>query len=594
MKRPHRLPLFQSPFFQHAPLALSGAAIVALLAGGCAVDQKKEVQAYRQVLDSPKPPAFAYHPGEPLTLEGAMLLANYHDEALAQSGEDYLQALIDRERQFAAFLPQISLQPSYNWIDKRSSGGGAGAGMTNLAGSHQGQFSNPVVASYNVFNGFQDLSNVRRAGYTSQQREMLLLDLQQTTMLNLAQAYYAVITNERSVQVLLNSVSVQNAAVADMQGRERAGVARPLDVAQTEATASAARVQLIQAQNNVRTGRLLLAFLTAAPVQDAPLVDRLPVPSELPPVDQAVDLALRDRQDVRAGEAAIEAARQSLQAAIGQYYPSLSINLDYFLHRDAFPTLSVWEGALNLNVPIFTAGLIHANVRTAWSVLRQAWLTDQHNRRQVAEQVRAAYENVAGSRLRINELRIEVKASREALEESQFSYNAGLATNLDVLTATNTLLSSQLSLVTERLNFKLFYLQLLRAEGLLNRPDSVPPLSAKPVSQPDEEELTTPDVTNKNPGVGNRRMPQPRGGMTPSNGAVMPPASAPVFPEPDSQPSTAPAASQPAPAQPAAAAPAPAQPAAAATEPLPATLPIATEPSPQSQPAPAGSAPLNK
>ena len=60
-----------------------------------------------------------------------------------------------------------------------------------------------------------------------------------------------------------------------------AGVARPLDVSQSEAQAAATRVQLIQAQNNVRTSRIELAFLVDAPVQDAPLDDLLPVPTKL-------------------------------------------------------------------------------------------------------------------------------------------------------------------------------------------------------------------------------------------------------------------------------------------------------------------------
>ena len=164
----------------------------------------------------------------------------------------------------------------------------------------------------------------------------------------------------------------------------------------------------------------------------------------------------------------------------------------------------MWEGLFSGNIPIFTAGIVDANVRTAWSQLRQAWLADQRNRRTVSEQVRTACKNLKGSKLRIVDLRVEVSAARDALEQAQFSYNAGLATNLDVLTAQDQLRSSQLALATERLNFKLFYIQLLRSEGRLPRPVSPEAPANVPTSEPSDEELTTPSLPQMpgvNPGI---------------------------------------------------------------------------------------------
>lgn len=486
-----------APIVSLVSLTLAG-----LFVCGCAVDQKKEVATYRKVLDGKNPPAYAWHPGQPLSLEGALLLTNRNDETLASSGEDYLQALIDKERAFSAFLPTISLAPSYNWVDKRGTSfvaPGATGGSTSGSSVRQSQglADVPAVGRYNVFNGFQDVSNLRRAGYTAEQRRALLLDLQQTVLLNVAQVYYQVLSSERSVQVLLNSTMVQNERVRDMQGRQRAGVARPLDVAQTEAQAAATRVQLVQAQNNVRNGRIALAFLTASPVQDAALVDRLHVPENLLSADEALRRAEIARQDVQASEAAIEAGRQNVQAAIGQYYPSVTLNLDYFLHKESIPTISEWEGIIQANIPIFTAGQINANVRTAWSQLRQAWLNERRTRRLVSEQVRTAYENLGASGRRLTELRVEVTAAQEALRQAEQMYAAGLATNLDRLTAQDQLLSAQLSLAAEEFNYKVYYLQLIRSMGTLPRPQVPAPIAAVPASQPSPQEVTTPGPVTK-------------------------------------------------------------------------------------------------
>src|SRR5215213_493760 len=85
---------------------------------GCRVDQKKEVAHYEQVLRanllaSENEFAATPTPGQSLTLRQALDLANRRNEQLAIEGENYLQALIDRKRAAAAFLPTVTLIPSY-------------------------------------------------------------------------------------------------------------------------------------------------------------------------------------------------------------------------------------------------------------------------------------------------------------------------------------------------------------------------------------------------------------------------------------------------------------------------------------------------
>jgi outer membrane protein TolC len=478
-----------SAFTRIVVIALGIAAV------GCTVNQDQEVAQYRAVLDGQnKAPQVNIKTGDPLSLEAAILLANRNSEQLAISGEDYLQALIEKERAFSNFLPTVNFQPALNWTNAHHIGtsGGTVVGGSGFATSlHQANFDVPLAARYNLFNSFADVANFRKAGYTADQRRALLLDLQQTVLLDVATTYYQILTNERSVEVLKNSVQVQEERVRDMEGRQRAGIARPLDVAQTQAQASATRVSLIQAQNNVRNARQLIAFLTTAPVQQSPLIDRLEVPKDLMTPEQAVHMGEETRQDARAAEAAMEAARQSVQAAIAAWYPSVTLNLNYFLKRFAGGPVE-WSGALQMNLPIFNGGQIHADVRTAWSQLRQTYLNQQQTRRQIAEQVQVAYENVVDSDRRIAELHVEVAAAAEALRQAESAYAAGLGTNLDRITAQDQLLNAQLSLASEEFNYKVFYLNLLRSMGRLPLPETLGPPPGTPTSRPSAVETLTP------------------------------------------------------------------------------------------------------
>ena len=73
--------------------------VLLLVTAGCTVNQEKEVAVYREVLSGPGAvrPA-ALEPNQPLTLPAAMELADWNNEQLSIRGEDYLQALIDKDR----------------------------------------------------------------------------------------------------------------------------------------------------------------------------------------------------------------------------------------------------------------------------------------------------------------------------------------------------------------------------------------------------------------------------------------------------------------------------------------------------------------
>jgi hypothetical protein len=114
--------------------------------------------------------------------------------------------------------------------------------------------------------------------------------------------------------------------------------------------------------------------------------------------------------------------------------------------------------------------------------------------RQVREQVQQAYENVISEQQQLPQLCLEVASAQEAYRQSVQSMNIGLTTYLDLLTAQNALLSAQLSYTTAEFNYKTDYLDLLRAMGLLLRPESTRAILA-PLQETMAPELRIPGPT---------------------------------------------------------------------------------------------------
>jgi outer membrane protein len=337
-----------------------------------------------------------------------------------------------------------------------------------------------------------DVANLRAAEATIAQRRELLLDLQATVLLNVAQVYYQILRSDESARVLRNTLSVQEARLADVQQQFKNGLATRLSVAQTRAQADATRVTLVQAESDVRNGRSTLALLIGVPAVTGPLADDLPVPAERLPEPEYERLALETRQDLRAARNAIDAAREGVRVAFAQYYPSVSLNVAGFLYREFFSDASKWNAILAANLPIFSAGIIEADVRLAWSRLRQVALNESAVAREVAHDVQVAYENLTSADRRIHELEDEVQAATEAFEQARNAFLNNLAINLDVLAAQDQQLNAQLQLTSAKFDRAIFYLDLIRATGRLHEiaaapvvtTASTPVPATSPTSQP--------------------------------------------------------------------------------------------------------------
>ncbi|MCC7146873.1 MAG: TolC family protein [Phycisphaeraceae bacterium] len=440
-----------------------------LPATGCKVDQDKEVALYRAQLDEHRPgatlaAAAPIEAEQTLTLREAMAMANRDNQQLAIRGEDYVQALIDKDRAFAEFLPTISLAPRYTNMEYFKLPPG---GSRDMFPQHT--LDVPVNAQANVFNGFRDVARLKAAKLSTEEARLMLLDMQATLLLEVAQTYYTVLKAEHAVGVLENSLSVQEARVRDVADRLAQGVARKLDLEQTKAQAADTRVRLADARVAVTKGRATLATLLGVPYVAGKLGDGFSAGPQGLDLEELLKQAGREREDLLAAEQAVLVARKGVDAAFAQYYPSVSVNLDTYTYRESFPQDSLATALITAKVPIFSGGRIHADVRTAWSRFRQAVLARAALAGQVAQQVRVAHADWTASLQRIGDIESQIAAASGAMEIVNQSYDQGLATNLDRMDTQDRLLAAELRLTSERYDATIYYLELMRSIGSMPR-----------------------------------------------------------------------------------------------------------------------------
>jgi outer membrane protein TolC len=432
---------------------------------GCTVNQTRDVKLYRDVLDAGiSNSRAAFHPNDPLTLKQALELANAQNEQLAIAGEDYLQALIDKDRAYAAFLPKISFAPAFMREEKTALAAG-NAFISEVVPNKTTDM--PVVGNMNL-HPIGDVASYKAAGSAARMERAMLLDYRALLMLDVARTYFQVLHSEKQLEVLTHSIKVGEQRLADVRVKQKAGVARPVDVALTEAQLAKTRTEFFRAKDDVISSRAMLAFLINAPELTGPLTNGWRVPSMDFQMEALLNHADQHRQDLMAAHERVKVAAALLEAAWGKYFPSVSLNLVHYISRASFPSDVDWTSLILVNVPIFSAGLIHADVRTAYSRLRQARLAETNIQRQVVKDLRSVTEDLLRDEQQIRQLGIQVKAEEEGMQLAETEFNAGLGTNLQRLIAQDGLMSAELALSTARFSYNVDYLRLMHMTGSLD------------------------------------------------------------------------------------------------------------------------------
>ena len=237
--------------------------------------------------------------------------------------------------------------------------------------------------------------------------------------LSVEQAFYGVLRAENLAEVAREGVALAERQLAVAQDRVAAGAAAPVDAIRAESQLSSARAQLLQVEGAVQLA--LLAFRQTLGVDlDTPIRPASqPVEVEPIPIDLEADLAfaLENRVEVLQALAGIEAARTSVELTDNDYTPGLS----------------------------------HERARVG---LRKAELALQQVRDGITLEIRQLYQTLLDAERQVEVLEQAVAAAEESLRITEAMYEAGVATDLELLSAQTAFIQAKTNLVNARFDHR--------------------------------------------------------------------------------------------------------------------------------------------
>jgi outer membrane protein TolC len=292
--------------------------------------------------------------------------------------------------------------------------------------------------------------------------------------LEVARAFWAVVTAGSSVNVLEQGVARAQAHVADARERFNAGLVPPNEIASADAQASRARMLLIEARNQRDVSTSELARLIGVEPDRAiePIAALEETPATVGAAGVLVAEARASRSERVALERRIDAAEEQRAAAAAGRRPAVSVGAgaDYARPNPRiFPRADRWDESwdigVNVSWSLFDGGRTSAETAQAASLAEAARRRLDEFDAVLAVEVRQRALEIDSGRAAVAAAGDAVRAAAEAHRVVTERYRAGVSTQTEVLDAEVALLQAELDRTRALAGVRLAEARLARAVG---------------------------------------------------------------------------------------------------------------------------------
>jgi len=289
-------------------------------------------------------------------------------------------------------------------------------------------------------------------------------------VLTAVNSYLLVIADAANVDSTRAQVETAQVLFQRTSDQHKAGVVATIDELRSRVELQNQQQRLIAAENQLAIDKLTLARVIGLPNgQEFQLMDSVPyAPLAEMSLIEALQQAYAARPDYLGAKEQVRSAELTLQAAAAENYPTLSVSGDF---GDAgSPNFATSHGVFtfqaSLNVPIFQGTRVRADKLETNSALRQREAELEDLRGKIDDQVRTAFLNLKSSSDLVAVGKSNVDLANETLKQAQDRFLSGVADNLEVVQAQESVASAEQSYIASVYSYNVAKVSLAQAIGI--------------------------------------------------------------------------------------------------------------------------------
>ena len=356
-----------------------------------------------------------------------------------------------------AFLPSLNLTPQ--------------GGVSSFDGSKgTWTYNVPVSASWEIDIFGRVLNSKRNAKAALMQSRAYQQAVRTQLIATIANGYYTLLMLDKQLAITEETALLWQQSVEMMKSMKEAGMPNEAAVAQSEANCHAIAASIPSLRQQIReTENSLATLLYKAPqtIERGNFEDQ--VLPEILHVGVPVQM-LANRPDVQSAELSLAAAYYSANIARSALYPNLVISGSAGWTNSAGsaivnPGKILLSAAASLVQPLFNHGSNIANLKAAKAQQEIAAINFQQTILNAGKEVSDALYEFQANKEILSQRTRQVEALQRAVESTESLMKLGTSTYLEVLTAQQSLLSAQLSEVSDTYQCMVAVVSLYHALG---------------------------------------------------------------------------------------------------------------------------------
>jgi outer membrane protein len=416
-----------------------------------------------------------------LTLQQAVGLALKQNTTAQIAVITAAQSEQDKNSARAALLPSANLSVGEQWqrLNLAAEFGGGGLPFGGLPGSvvvpgHIGPFS--LFSAGVSFNGpIFDLTLFRRYQASRLGAEASRFDSQSTreqVILLVVSQYIGTLRATADVQASQSRVDLAQALYDQAADLQKQGVGTGIDTLRANVELQNEKQRLLEAQATYQTQTFGLSrLLNLDPRQRIELADSLDFfETPQPAMEQSIEEALATRPEWKALSDQIRAAEYQKKAASESRLPAAHYSGNW-TQLGTMPTtvIPTYTYTGSVSMPLFTGGRIRAEITRSDLEIQRIQQQQADLRNQIALDVKTALINLDSARSEVGVANLGVQLSREEVDQARDRFRAGVANNIEVIQAQDSLARANDNQIAALYRFNQARADLARAIGQMER-----------------------------------------------------------------------------------------------------------------------------
>ncbi|MEN8444101.1 MAG: TolC family protein, partial [Cyanobacteria bacterium J06555_13] len=396
-----------------------------------------------------------------ITLERAFQIAEQSNRDIEQAAIAVRQSEAAVREQQAGYQPSVSVSAGGDYSLPISGDNEDSAGLDGGIG-----------LSYTLLDFGRREAAVNISSAELQVTELELKVVRQTVRLDIATLYYELQNAIENVRINQAAVANSERNLRDTELREQAGVGTRYDSLQAQTQLADDQVNLLSAQNDQVVAERGLAQILGIgeTIQNLAVEPIAREPNWPLSLEETVAQAYETRAELSQQRLEQTIQQDTAKLAQAELSPELSLSTGYSFSSsliDTADTINSWQDGLNISLDVewtlYDGGVAQAQANQANASEAIAVSEFANQQDQIRLEVETAYLSLQSETKQISAAEVGIVSAEEGLNLAQLRFQAGVGTQLEVLTAQSDLTNAQSTLAQATTAYNQSIVELQRA-----------------------------------------------------------------------------------------------------------------------------------